>query len=78
MKQLSVLLDEYLDVRRALGAKLKDPEWLLCLFLAFLDKRHVALITTDVVLQWAYEPQNVSDNYRYRRLAEVRKFVQFA
>ena len=77
MKQLSVLLEEYLDIRRALGAKLKDPEWLLRQFLAFLAKREATVITTDLALKWACEPHNVSDAYRYRRLAEVRKFAQY-
>lgn len=77
MKQLSSLLEEYLDIRRALGAKLKDPEWLLRQFVAFVARREATHITVDLALRWACEPQNVSDHYRYRRLAEVRKFAQF-
>ena len=78
MKQLYALLDEYLDTRRSLGANLKETEWLVRQFLAFLGKRNMTVITTDSALRWALEPQNVSDCYRYRRLAEVRKFVKFA
>ena len=48
MRELSVLLEQYLQTRRAAGAKLKDPEWLLRQFLSFLAQRQVTVITTDL------------------------------
>ena len=78
MRELSVLLEQYLQTRRAAGAKLKDPEWLLRQFLSFLAQRQVTVITTDLALQWAIEPRNVQPFYRHRRLAEVRRFARYA
>ena len=76
MKQLELLLEQYLDVRWALGGNLKQTAWLLCQFLAFLANRKQARITVNSALTRACEPQNVSDAYRYRRLAEVRKLTR--
>lgn len=78
MKQLSALLEEYLEVRRALGAKLKQTEWLLRQFLAFLAQHEATVITIDWALKWACEPESASARYRYQRLAAVRKFSQYA
>ena len=61
-----------------LGAKLKDPEWLVRQFLSFLAQRQVTVITTELALQWAIEPRNVQPFYRHRRLAEVRRFARYA
>ena len=78
MRELSVLLEQYLQTRRAAGAKLKDPEWLVRQFLSFLAQRQATVITTELALQWAIEPRNVQPFYRHRRLAEVRRFARYA
>ena len=78
MKSLSVLLEEYLQIRRNLGADINHAQWLLGQFLWFLEQRSASVITTESALQWALEPKNVHPFYHWRRLAEVRRFARHA
>lgn len=78
MNDLQLLLDEYLAVRRALGAKLKLPGRLLQRFVAFVAQRKAAFITTDLALQWATEPRDVQPAQWANRLGMVRRFARYA
>ena len=78
MKSLQTLLHEYLVMRRMFGAKLDEAERNLKHFIAFLEKRGVAHITTERALEWATLPRDALPPYRARRLAEVRHFAVFA
>ncbi len=78
MKGLPTLLDEYLAMRRALGAALVQAERLLRSFLAFLGQREATCLTTQLALQWATQPGQAQPAWQARRLGVVRAFARFA
>ena len=78
MKNLATLLEDYLQMRRTLGASIKQTQWLLGQFLAYAREHNATLISASLALQWAIEPQNVQPSYHARRLAEVRRFARYA
>jgi integrase/recombinase XerD len=67
---------EYLQVRRALGFKLRPPGRMLLQFVDFLDQRGAAVITTGLALEWARQPAGGSQMWWHQRLAVVRGFAQ--
>ena len=77
MSDLRSALDEYLSIRRTLGFKLRDEGTVLPQFLRFLEKEGAPLITTDLALRWATQPENVLPSHWARRLSMVRIFAQF-
>jgi integrase/recombinase XerD len=77
MNNLQAALDEYLNIRRALGFKLRDEGTVLPQFLLFLDKKDASFITTDLALWWATQPENVLPAHWARRLSMVRVFARF-
>lgn len=77
MSGLKTALDEYLNIRRSLGFKLRDEGTILPQFLLFLEKKDASFITTDLALQWAILPENALPAYWARRLNMVRIFAQF-
>jgi integrase len=77
MNDLQAALDEYLNIRRALGFKLRDEGTALPQFLLFLEKKDASFITTDLALHWATLPENVLPSYWARRLTMVRNFAKF-
>ena len=78
MKTLPALLDDYLTMRRMMGAKLVESERLLRQFVSFLAQRGTRHITARQALEWAAMPQESRPPYRARRLAEVRHFARYA
>jgi len=77
MNNLQAALDEYLNIRRALGFKLRDEGTVLPQFLLFLGKKDASFITTDLALRWATQPENVLPAHWARRLSMVRVFARF-
>ena len=77
MNNLQAALDEYLNIRRTLGFKLRDEGTVLPQFLLFLDKKDASFITTDLALRWATQPENVLPAHWARRLSMVRIFARF-
>jgi len=67
---------EYLQVRRALGFKLRQQGRMLLQFVDFLDQRGAAVITTELALEWARQPAGGSQMWWHQRLAVVRGFAQ--
>jgi integrase/recombinase XerD len=53
MSKLSMALDEYLKVRRALGYKLHMQGRQLRQFVEFADRAGADFITTELALEWA-------------------------
>ena len=78
MTQLQTLCEDYLAFRRSLGAKLLMTRGLLIQFIAFLARREAPFITVALALEWASEPEDVQQEWRARRLSEVRQFARFA
>lgn len=68
---------EYLLVRRALGYKLVNHEWLIRDFLDTLEQNHTQKITVSAALAWACGPQSVSPNWHKSRLTVIRTFAAY-
>jgi integrase len=77
VNSLSEALEQYIAVRRALGAKLPEPPRTLGQFIAFLQQRGAAYITTELALRWAMQPANVQRATWARRLSMVRRFAMW-
>jgi integrase len=68
-------LARYVEVRRALGTKLREPAATLAQFVAFLEREGARHITTALAVQWAMAPQGVQRATWARRLSMVRCFA---
>jgi len=78
MKPLKLMVQEYLSLRRSLGFKLIDTEYVLRWFLAFMEREHATHIKTEAVLRWVHASETVSLPQRSSRFAVIRKFAQYA
>ena len=77
MTSLPTLCEDYLALRRSLGAKLMMTRRLLFQFIAFLAQHEAPFITAALALEWASKPQGVQQQWRARRLSEVRQFARY-
>ena len=77
MTSLRTLCEDYLAFRRSLGAKLMMTRGLLFQFIAFLAQREAPFITAALALEWASKPEGVQQEWRARRLSEVRQFARY-
>lgn len=68
---------EYLELRRALGFRLKKDERLLLDFADFMARRHATHITAKLAVAWALLPTSTDANYRAGRLRAVRSFARY-
>ena len=75
MSTLHDALEEYLTLRRGLGAQLRDAGARLHHFVEFLDHEEATVITTELALRWATEPTNVMSATWAQRLGDVRRFA---
>lgn len=75
MSDLHEALKQYLEIRRALGAKLVEPARTLAQFVEFLECEGSSRITTALALRWAMTPQGVQRATWARRLSMVRRFA---
>jgi integrase len=75
MKIIRSSLEEYLAVRRALGAGLKEPGQALEHFVSLLEREGAEFITTELALEWACEPRDAQRATWSRRLTAVRRFA---
>ena len=78
MSDLTLLLEEYLATRRALGNRLVLPGRLLKRFVAFAVQSEIPFITTECALQWATEPRDAQPAQWAGRLSMVRGFDRYA
>jgi integrase len=76
MNTLQQALNEYLDMRRALGFKLHDAGRALVDFVSFMDRHHASHITRPLALAWAKQPAKVGPVEWARRLSWVRMFAR--
>jgi integrase len=74
---LGARAQDYLRLRRALGAKLTDTEPLLVSFTGYLDQRTESTVTVNAAVAWAGQPTVVSRALVARRLAAVRGFAAY-
>ena len=77
MKSLSQAVSDYLELRRGLGFKLVVDERHLRKFVAFLDARNTAHITTQLALEFATLPKNVDPGWWVQRFGAVRAFALY-
>jgi integrase/recombinase XerD len=74
MKALRKSLENYLALRRGLGAKLHGEGVRLTKFVSFMEERKSPYITTRLALDWA---QQTSARYPIKRLTMVRGFAKY-
>jgi integrase/recombinase XerD len=70
-------VDDYLQIRRALGYKLTIHGRVLPQFAQFLEQRDATVITTSLALEFATQPQDASVVWWHQRLAIVRGFALY-
>lgn len=77
MSALCQAVKDYLSVRRALGAKLEDYDWMLGSFVAYMEAAGAATVTTELAVAWAKLPgDHAHPAYVSKRLSVVRGFAR--
>jgi integrase/recombinase XerD len=74
--ELRQTVEDYLQIRRALGYQLQDAGQRLPAFIDFLEANGADTITTDLALAWA-TPSHVKPATWQRRLIVVRGFAKY-
>jgi integrase/recombinase XerD len=77
MTPLSRQVEQYVQVRRALGCKLEREGRLLPDFVAFLERHGATYITSELALRWATMPASATPWWWATRLSMVRRFAQY-
>jgi integrase len=72
MSRLREAIDQYLEIRRALGFKLQHLGWLLPDFLRYLEAHGAEFITLRHALDWACQPADAHPVWWAKRLSMVR------
>jgi integrase len=70
-------VEEYLNMRRALGFKLQEAGKGLLDFVTFMEKHRASYITSTLALAWAQQPHNVQPAHWAQRLSYVRVFARY-
>ncbi len=78
MKPLKLMAQQYLSLRRSLGFKLIDTEYVLRWYLSFMEREHGRHIKTEAVLRWVHASETVALSQRSSRFSIIRKFAQYA
>lgn len=77
MSELSLALEDYLQLRRALGYKLEDAGRQLARFVSYLDAIGAETVTLPVVLDFLLDPElDPSTTIPMKRLTAVRGFAR--
>ena len=74
MRDLRKNLREYIDLRRALGFRLRKHERRLSEFITFLEARRTDHITTKLAIAWAMESSKGHKHSCFERLSFIRSF----
>jgi integrase len=75
MNNLHESLQEYIDLRRGLGYKMRDEGLMLPRFVSFMEEHHAEHISARLALEWA-QCAAVQPAERARRLCFVRGFAR--
>ena len=75
MSNLREATEQYLQLRRDLGCKLRETGRLLEDFVAFAERKGAPHVTTDLALRWAQQPAGVQPATWASRLRIVRRFA---
>ena len=77
MTSLRKAVENYLTMRRSLGFKLRDMGYNLRHFVSFMEQKRASIITTELALRWAQQPQDVHPAQWAARLSFVRSFARY-
>lgn len=77
MISLRKAVENYLTMRRSLGFKLRDMGYNLRHFASFMEQQRASIITTELALRWAQQPQDVHPTQWAARLSFVRSFARY-
>jgi site-specific recombinase XerD len=77
MNTLRQAVNDYLNLRRSLGFKLKEPGRALLDFAAFMEQHKAPYITQALALAWAQQSIDVQPATSARRLSVVREFARY-
>jgi integrase len=77
MNTLRDAVQEYLELRRGLGFKLREAGNGLIDFVTFLEQHKASFITQKLALEWAQQPPNARPAYWAARLSFVRGFARY-
>ncbi len=77
MIPLRQAVEDYLTMRRSLGFKLRDMGNNLHHFVSFMEQQGTSLITSELALHWAMQPQGVQPALWAARLSFVRSFARY-
>ena len=77
MKALREALEEYLEVRRMFGFKLRAAGSLLHQFVSLVEREGASYVTRELAVQWATQPTNCEPCRWARRLGMVRSFARY-
>jgi integrase/recombinase XerD len=75
MSSLRAAAEDYLQMRRALGYKLRTEGWLLPGFISYLEQLDAKTITIEHALAWATQPADATAGWWAQRLTAVRQFA---
>ena len=75
MSNLREASQEYLQLRRNLGCKLRGVDSMLRSFVDCAERENASSITTDLALRWARQPQHAQPATWAWRLRMVRRFA---
>lgn len=70
-------VEEYLTMRRSLGFKLRDMGYNLHHFVSFMEQQGASIITVELAIRWAQQPQGVQPAHWATRLSHVRSFARY-
>lgn len=74
---LAAYADEYLELRRHLGAQLHDHQQLITSFIAFLERAGQETATVKAAVAWASTPVGTSHHWWAHRLGVIRGFCDY-
>ena len=74
---LTEAIDDYLSLRRDLGFKLIQAASWLRDFATFMTQQQATVITTELALRWAMQPQHAQPPTWAARLETVRRFAGY-
>lgn len=76
MTPLGQAIQDYLDLRRSLGFKLRNAGICLAKFAAFLEARGAAHITTALALEWIQQRPSAQPDTWAQQLGHIRGFAR--
>jgi len=77
MNPLRQAVQDYLDLRRSLGFKLREESTALPNFVAFMEQHRASYVTQALALAWARQPTNVQPDRWAQRMSWLRGFARY-